>query len=135
VARVNQLLHEKKLPGVARVLNLTDRKGTRLVVEFKTGFSPKAVLADLYRTTPLEESFSINTIALVDGRPRTLTCWSCASCTWITASTWSPPHPPPARQGQARAHIVEGLIIALDAIDEVVAIIRASKTAEAARRS
>lgn len=134
VARVNQLLAEKKLPGVSRVLNLTDRKGTRLVVEFKTGFAPEKVLADLYRLTPLEESFSINQIALVDGRPKVLGLVELCSLflehrfdVVRRRTTYR------LRRAEARAHIVEGLIIALDAIDEVVTIIRTSKTADAAR--
>ena len=134
VARINQLLNEKKLPGVSRVLNLTDRKGTRLVVEFKTGFAPQSVLAELYRTTPLEESFSINTIALVDGRPRTLTLIELLQLYLdhrFDVVQRRTRHR--LSKAEARAHIVEGLIIALDAIDEVVAIIRASKTAEAAK--
>lgn len=134
VARINQLLGEKKLPGVSRVLNLTDRKGTRLVVEFKTGFSPQQVLSDLYRHTPLEESFSINTIALVDGRPRTLTllelCQLYLDHRFDVVQRRTRHR---LEKAQARAHIVEGFIIALDAIDEVVAIIRASKTADAAK--
>lgn len=134
VARVNQLLGEKKLPGVSKVVNLTDRKGTRLVVEFKTGFSPDRVLADLYRLTPLEESFSMNQIALVDGRPRVLGLVEL--CQLFLDHRFEVVRRRTSfrlQKAEARAHIVEGLIVALDAIDEVVSIIRASRTADAAR--
>lgn len=134
VARVNQLLGEKKLPGVSRIMNLTDRKGTRLVVEFKTGFSPEKVMSDLYRMTPLEESFSINQIALVDGRPRTLglveLCQLFLDHRFDVVQRRTRHR---LSKAEAREHILEGLIVALDAIDEVVAIIRSSKTADTAR--
>ncbi len=72
-AKMKELVGAKKLQGIADVKDLTDRhRGTQLVIEVKAGFNPQAVLAELYRLTPLEESFGINNLALVDGQPRTL---------------------------------------------------------------
>ena len=73
IAKVKELVNAKKLQGIADVKDLTDRSlGTQLVFEVKAGFNSQAVLAELYRLTPLEESFGINNVALVDGEPRTL---------------------------------------------------------------
>jgi DNA gyrase subunit A len=73
ITKVKELVNGKKLQGIADVKDLTDRSlGTQLVFEIKAGFNPQAVLAELYRLTPLEESFGINNLALVDGQPRTL---------------------------------------------------------------
>jgi signal recognition particle GTPase len=70
IARVKELVAQKKLDGIADVKDLSDRKnGLRLVFEVKSGFNPEAVLAELYRLTPLEESFAMNAVALVDNRP------------------------------------------------------------------
>src|SRR5690606_20101594 len=71
--RIKQLVQSKKLQGIADLKDLTDReKGLRLVIEVKNGFHPEAILEQLYKLTPMEESFSINNVALVDGQPRTL---------------------------------------------------------------
>ena len=73
IERMKDLIESKKLQGISRVVDLTDgEKGLRLVVEIKNGHEPNKVLEDLYRLTPMEESFAINNVALVDGRPRTL---------------------------------------------------------------
>ena len=73
MTKISDLVKTKKLPGVHAVNDYTDRSsGTQLVIEVKAGFNPQAVLAELYRLTPLEESFGINALALVDGEPRTL---------------------------------------------------------------
>jgi DNA gyrase subunit A len=73
IAKVKELVTGKKLQGISDIKDLTDRhRGTQLVIEVKAGFNPQAVLAELYRLTPLEESFGINNLALVDGQPRTL---------------------------------------------------------------
>ena len=113
----------KRLQGIADVKDLTDREhGTRLVIECKVGVNPQALLADLYRLTPLEESFGINNLVLVDGQPRTL---------GLKALLRGLPRPPRTRwspgaraTGCARRrsalHLVDGLLIALIDIDEVV---------------
>ena len=73
IARIKETVASKKLQGITDVADLTDRKhGTRLVIGVKNGYNPEAVLAQLYRHTPLEDSFGINNVCLVDGRPRTL---------------------------------------------------------------
>ena len=73
IAKVKELVTGKKLQGIADLKDLTDRqRGTQLVIEVKAGFAAQAVLTELYRLTPLEESFGINALALVDGQPRTL---------------------------------------------------------------
>ena len=124
----------KKLSGISDVTDLTDRThGLRLVIGIKTGFSPEAVLEQLYRLTPLEDSFSINNVALVDGRPHTL------GLRELLRGLRRPPlrggHPPPryrlARRRE-RLHLVEGLLIAILDIDEVIQVIRTSDDTEQA---
>src|SRR5437763_6338654 len=73
VARIKDLVQAKKLNGISDLKDLTDRnRGLNLVIEVRAGFNPEAVLAELYRLTPMEETFGINNVALVDGQPRTL---------------------------------------------------------------
>lgn len=126
---------KKRLQGIADVKDLSDRKhGTRLVVECKTGVNPQALLADLYKHTPLEVSFGINNLALVGGQPRTLglkellSAWLAFRFDVVTRRTQFR-----LDKAEARKHIVEGLLIALDAIDAVVKTIRASKDTAAAK--
>ena len=135
IAKVKELVLSKKLLGIADLKDLTDRSlGTQLVIEVKAGFNPQAVLAELYRLTPLEESFGINNVALVDGQPRTLGLKALLQVFLdhrvdvVTRRTQFR-----LRKAQERAHLVEGLLIALDAIDEVVRIIRGSQDAAQAR--
>ncbi len=135
IAKVKELVQAKKLQGIADLKDLTDRAlGTQLVIEVKAGFNPQAVLGELYRLTPLEESFGINNVALVDGQPRTLGLKDLLQVFLdhrvdvVTRRTRFR-----LRKAQERAHLVEGLLIALDAIDEVVRIIRASQDAAEAR--
>jgi len=135
VAKVAELVKAKKLLGINAVNDFTDRSvGTQLVIEVKAGFNPQAVLAELYRLTPLEESFGINNVALVDGQPRTLGLKDLLQVFLdhrvdvVTRRTRFR-----LRKAQERAHLVSGLLIALDAIDEVVRIIRASQDATEAR--
>ena len=134
IAKVKELVRAKKLQGIADLKDLTDRQlGTQLVIEVKAGFNPQAVLTELYRLTPLEESFGINNVALVDGQPRTLGLIALLQVFLdhrvdvVTRRSRFR-----LRKATERAHLVEGLLIALDRIDEVVRIIRASQdTAEA----
>ena len=130
-------MQAKKLQGIADVKDLTDREhGLRLVIEIKNGFNPEAVLEQLYRLTPMEDSFGINNVALVDGQPRTLgPARSCSRSTSTTASTSSGGAPRSAGQGaRDRLHLVEGLLIAILDIDEVIQLIRASDDAAAGPR-
>jgi DNA gyrase subunit A len=135
IERVKSLVAAKKLAGVVDVKDLTDRqRGLHLVIEVRPGFHPDAVLAELYRLTPLEESFGINLLALVDGQPRTL---GLRELLQIYAghrievvrrrSEYR------RRKRASRLHLVDGLLIALLNIDEVIEAIRASDDAAAAK--
>src|SRR5690606_30430828 len=125
----------KKIQGVTNVQDLTDRShGLRLVIEVKTGFDPDAVLEQLYRTTPLEDSFGINNVARVDGQPRTLGLLELLRV-WVEhridvvrrRSTFR------LAKRQERLHLVEGLLLAIVDIDEVIQVIRSSDDAATAR--
>ena len=137
IAKVKELVNGKKLQGITDVKDLTDRsQGTQLLFEIKTGFNAQAVLAELYRLTPLEESFGINNLALVDGQPRTLglvqllQVFLAHRVDVVTRRTRFR-----LRKAEERAHLVEGLLLALANIDEVVRIIRSSADAAVARVS
>ncbi|GAA0510856.1 DNA topoisomerase (ATP-hydrolyzing) [Paractinoplanes deccanensis] len=126
-----------RLQGIADVKDLTDREhGTRLVIECKVGVNPQALLADLYRLTPLETSFGINNLVLVDGQPRTLGLKPLLEVfvqhryDVVTRRTTYR-----RTKRQDRLHLVDGLLIALIDIDRVVAIIRGSDDAAAAKAS
>jgi DNA gyrase subunit A len=136
VEKIADLVRSKKLQGIHDVVDLTDgENGLRLVIELKNGFNPDAVLEELYRLTPMEDSFSINNVALVEGRPRTLglvellTVYVEHRLTVVRRRSEYR-----RRRAQERAHIVEGLLIALDAIDDVIHIIRSSQDAAEARQ-
>ncbi|MEV1289463.1 DNA topoisomerase IV subunit A [Micromonospora sp. NPDC049679] len=125
----------KRLQGIADVKDLTDREnGTRLVIECKVGVNPQALLADLYRLTPLEQSFGINNLVLVDGQPRTLGLKALLEVFLahryevVTRRTTYR-----RRKRQERLHLVDGLLIALLDIDKVVRLIRGSDNAQAAK--
>ncbi|WP_430780012.1 DNA gyrase/topoisomerase IV subunit A [Actinoplanes sp. G11-F43] len=124
-----------RLTGIADVKDLTDREhGTRLVIECKVGVNPQALLADLYRLTPLESSFGINNLVLVDGQPRTLGLKALLEVfvqhryDVVTRRTMYR-----RTKREDRLHLVDGLLIALIDIDRVVALIRASDDAAAAK--
>jgi DNA gyrase subunit A len=124
-----------RLTGIADVKDLTDREhGTRLVIECKVGVNPQALLADLYRLTPLESSFGINNLVLVDGQPRTLGLKALLEVfvqhryDVVTRRTLYR-----RTKREDRLHLVDGLLIALIDIDRVVALIRASDDAAAAK--
>ena len=124
-----------RLQGIADVKDLTDREhGTRLVIECKVGVNPQALLADLYRLTPLESSFGINNLVLVDGQPRTLGLKALLEVFLAhryQVVTRRTTHRRTRRQ--ERLHLVDGLLIALIDIDRVVALIRGSDDAAAAK--
>src|SRR5689334_21463230 len=135
IAKVKELVTGKKLQGISDVKDLTDRqRGTQLVFEIKAGFNPQAVLGELYRLTPLEESFGINNVALVDGQPRTLGLKELLEVFLahrVDVVTRRSRYG--LRKAQERAHLVEGLLLALANIDEVVRIIRGSADVSEAR--
>jgi DNA gyrase subunit A len=125
----------KRLQGIADVKDLTDREnGTRLVIECKVGVNPQALLADLYRLTPLEQSFGVNNLVLLDGQPQTLGLKALLEVFLahryevVTRRTTFR-----RRKRQDRLHLVDGLLIALLNIDKVVKLIRGSDDAQAAR--
>ncbi|KAB1644025.1 DNA gyrase/topoisomerase IV subunit A [Gulosibacter chungangensis] len=135
IERIKQGVQSKKLTGISSVTDLTDRKhGMKLVIELKTGFVPEAVLEQLYRHTPLEESFHINNVALVDGAPQTLGLRDLLDV-YLRHRVSVVRRRSEFRLGKRRdrLHLVEGLLIAILDIDEVIQIIRSSDDAEAAR--
>src|SRR4051794_14865930 len=133
--RIKALVLGKRLQGIADVKDLTDReKGLRLVIEVKNGFVPEAILEQLYRLTPMEDSFGINAVALVDGQPRTLGLKAMLEV-FLGHRYDVVRRRTVFRRGKAadRLHLVEGLLVAILDIDEVIAVIRSSDNAEQAR--
>ena len=135
IEKIKDGVQAKKLAGIANVVDLSDQHNQmRLVIEIKTGFDPMAVLEQLYRYTPLEESFSINNVALVDGGPRTLGLLDLLRVyidhrlDVVTRRTRYR-----LARREERLHLVEGLLIAILDIDRVIAIIRSSDDTDAAR--
>ena len=124
-----------RLQGIADIKDLTDRdNGTRLVIECKVGVNPQALLADLYRLTPLEQSFGINNLVLVDGQPQTLGLKELLEV--FLAHRYDVVTRRSAyrrRKRQERLHVVDGLLIALVDIDKVVRLIRTSANVQAAK--
>src|SRR5690625_1026935 len=135
IAKIKAAVQAKKLQGISDVNDLTDRQhGLRMVIEVKNGFHPEAVLEQLYKHTPMEESFGINNVALVDGKPRTLGLRELLQVYVdhrISVVRRRCEHR--LAQKSQRAHLVEGLLIALVDIDEVIEVIRTSDDAESAR--
>ena len=135
IERMKTLVQGKKLQGISDVKDLTDRKhGLRLVIEVKNGFNPEAVLEQLYKLTPMEDSFGINSVALVDGQPQTLGLkdllrhyvdFRIDVVRRRTAHRLA--------KAQAQLHLVEGLLIAILDIDEVIQLIRTSEDTATAR--
>ncbi|WP_432950865.1 DNA gyrase/topoisomerase IV subunit A [Kribbella sp. CA-253562] len=135
IEKIKTLVQAKKLQGIADVKDLTDRShGTRLVIEVKNGFVPEALLEQLYKLTPLEDSFSINAVCLVDGQPRTLGLRELLDVYLQHRFDVTRRRSEFRRKkAQDRLHIVDGLLIAILDIDEVIQIIRTSDDASAAR--
>ncbi len=134
-ARIKDLVQAKKIQGIADLKDLTDRNhGLRLVIEVKNGFVPEALLEQLYRQTPMEESFGINAVALVDGQPRTLGLKEMLEV-FLGHRFEVVRRRTTFRRGKAadRLHLVEGLLIAIVDIDEVIAVIRSSDNSSAAK--
>lgn len=135
--KIAALVNEKKITGISDLRNeSSDRRGTRLVIELRRDAIPQVVLNQLFKQTQLQDTFGVNNVALVDGVPRTLNVAELIGyyidhqMEVIERRTRFR-----LRKAQDRAHIVEGLLIALDNIDEVVAIIRRSADVETARLS
>jgi len=135
ISKIKQLVDDKKMTGIADVRNeSSSRVGIRLVIELKQQAVPQVVLNQLFKATPLQDSFGYNVVALVDGIPRTLSLAEMVGH-YIDHQMEVIERRTRFRlnQAEARAHIVEGLIIAVDAIDEVVRLIRASADTAGAR--
>ena len=133
--RISQGIKARKLDGISGAIDLTDRhNGTRIVIEIKTGFDPNAVLAQLFKHTPLQESFTINNVALVDGRPHTMGLRELLDV-WISHRRTVIRRRSEFRLNKAkeRLHLVEGLLLAMLDIDEVIQVIRSSEDAETAK--
>jgi DNA gyrase subunit A len=128
VERIKTLVQGKKLQGISDIKDLTDRaKGLRLVIEVKNGFVPEALLEQLYRQTPMEDTFGINAVALVDGQPRTLGLKELLRV-FLDHRFEVVRRRSVFRRGEAaaRLHRVQGLLIAILDIDEVIQLIRTS---------
>lgn len=136
IEKIAELVETKKVDGIAYVNDESDHKGMRIVIKLKMGAVANVVLNTLYKLTPLQSSFSINNVVLVDGRPRTLNMRELIKYfvkhrheVVVRRAQYE------LEQAQKRAHILEGLKKALDFIDQVIAIIKASPSAAAARES
>lgn len=134
VKRTWELVQEAKIEGISEIRDESDRNGVRVVYELKRDAIPNVVLNNLYKYTGLQTSFSVNNIALVHGRPEVLSLKSIIQHyvehrhEVVTRRTKYE-----LKKAEERAHILEGLLIALDHLDEVIALIRGSQTPEEAR--
>ena len=137
IGKIKDLVNAKRLTGIADVKDLTDREnGLRLVIEVKNGFNPEAVLAQLYKLTPMEETFGINNVALVDGQPLTMGLRELLQV-YVDHRFEVVRRRSEFRRGRRRdrLHLVEGLLVALLDIDEVIRLIRSSENAAAAKEA
>jgi DNA gyrase subunit A len=134
VEKIAELVRDKKIDGITDLRDESDRNGMRIVIELRRDVKPQVILNNLYKHTQLQTSFSVNMLALVGGEPKML---SLRDALWhylqhqkevIRRRTEYD-----LRKAEARAHILEGLLIALDHIDEVISLIRGSKTVDEAR--
>ena len=135
IEKIKDGVNNKKLLGISDVIDLTDRtNGLKLVIELKTGFDPQVVLDLLYRYTPMEDSFGINNVTLVDGRPNTLGLRDLLGV-YLAHRVQVTRRRTNNRLGKkkARLHLVQGLLIAIVAIDEVIQVIRSSEEVDEAR--
>jgi len=134
IEKIAALVNEKRIIGISDISDQSNREGVRVVIEIKRDAAANVILSQLFKLTPLQTSYGINNIALVNGRPRLLTLKDLVDefikfrIEVIVRRTRFE-----LRKAQERAHILEGLLIALDHLDQVIALIRASKDAEEAR--
>ena len=134
ITKIAELVREKKIPEISDLRDETDRRGMRLVIELKRAVNPKVVLNKLYKHTPMQSTFGVNTVALVDGVPKTLSLKGLLSAyvahqreVVVRRAKFE------LAQKEARAHVLEGLLIALDNLDAVIEVIRRSPNRETAR--
>lgn len=134
VIKIAELVNEKKIEGITDVRDESDRNGMRIVIEVRRDAMASVILSKLYKYTPLQSYFSVNNVCLVNGKPQTLNLKSLITefikfrIQVIVRRTQYD-----LRKAEERAHILEGLLIALDHLDEVIALIRASANPEEAR--
>jgi DNA gyrase subunit A len=134
IQKIADLVHDKKIPEISDLRDESDRNGMRLVIELKRDVIPKVVLNKLYKHTSLQSTFGVNMVALVDGVPKTLSLRQVLSAyvahqreVIVRRTKFE------LAQKEARAHVLEGLLIALDNLDAVIALIRAARDRETAR--
>jgi DNA gyrase subunit A len=133
--KIAELVHEKKIEGIAHIQDESDKSGMRLVIELKKGQVPEVVLNHLYKQTQLQDTFGMNMVALVDGRPKLLNLKDMLQCFLahrrevITRRTVFE-----LRKARERGHILEGLAVALSNVDEIIAMIKAAQTPAEAKR-
>lgn len=133
--KIAELVHEKKIDGIAHIQDESDKSGMRLVIELKKGEVPEVVLNHLYKQTQLQDTFGMNMVALVDGRPRLLNLKEMLECFLnhrrevVTRRTVFE-----LRKARERGHILEGLAVALSNVDEIIALIKAAQTPAEAKR-
>ena len=134
ISKIAELVNEKKVVGISDVRDESNREGVRIVIEVRRDAAANVILSQLFKLTPLQTSYGINNIALVNGRPRVLNLKDLIEefikfriHVVVRRTEYE------LRKAEERAHILEGLLIALDHLDEVIALIRASKDAEEAR--
>src|SRR6202044_2242685 len=134
IEKISNLVEEKKIPEISDLRDESDRRGMRLVIELKREAIPKVVLNKLYKHTPLQTTFGVNMVALVDNVPKTLSLREVLGHyvdhqreVIVRRTKYE------LRRAEERAHILEGLLIAQDNLDEVIALIRGSRDPEEAR--
>lgn len=134
IEKIAELVRDKRIEGITDLRDESDRNGMRIVIELRRDANANVVLNNLYKHTSLQTTFGVNMLALVDGQPKVLTIKQCLQhyldhqIVIIKRRTAFE-----LRKAEARAHILEGLRIALDHLDEVISLIRSSKTADIAR--
>jgi DNA gyrase subunit A len=134
IEKIATLVHEKKVSEISDIRDESDRNGMRIVIELKRDAIPKVVLNKLFKHTPMQQTFGVNMVALVDNVPRTLSLREVISHyvdhqreVIVRRTKYE------LRRAEERAHVLEGLLIALANLDEVIALIRGSQTPEVAR--
>ena len=133
--RIAELVNEKKIEGISEIRDESDKSGMRVVIELKRGEMPEVVLNNLFKQTQLQDTFGMNVVALVDGRPRTLNLKEMLDCFLahrrevVTRRTIFD-----LRKARERGHTLEGLAVALSNVDEVIALIKAAPTPADAKR-
>jgi len=133
--KIAELVNDKKIEGIAHIQDESDKSGMRLVIEVKRGEVPEVILNNLYKQTQLQDTFGMNMVALVDGRPQLLNLKQMLECfinhrrEVVTRRTVFE-----LRKARERGHILEGLAVALSNVDEIIALIKAAPTPPEARR-